>query len=212
MKRSDHSQSARQNLFQTAYERLALNYEHFAPRTERGLLVAPSPGIDQEDDVVRFTELLVCDPAFRWTSTVAVRLYAWGIFPGRLAEGYFVRDHSSTSQTTEDDDIYHNWIVLPDGQVVDPIRWTFESNVPTIYIGPADRYREIPVPDPYRARVARVKGDLDGLGLASGNMTLWYEPDNPRVRSAWDWEMDAAYPDMSDQEWSKARDAAWERR
>jgi len=36
--------------------------------------------------------------------------------------------------------IQHGWVVLDDGRVLDPTRWSFMDGKPSIWIGPADEY------------------------------------------------------------------------
>lgn len=38
--------------------------------------------------------------------------------------------------------IQHGWVLLPDGRVLDPTRWSFENVEPYLYLGEADVYDE----------------------------------------------------------------------
>jgi hypothetical protein len=40
------------------------------------------------------------------------------------------------------DGVLHQWIVRPNGIVVDPTRWCFEGVAPYVYVGQADHYQE----------------------------------------------------------------------
>lgn len=32
--------------------------------------------------------------------------------------------------------IPHGWVLMPDGRIFDPTRWTFEAKSPYLYVGP----------------------------------------------------------------------------
>ena len=49
--------------------------------------------------------------------------------------GYWKERHGSPF-------VQHGWVLVPNGTIIDPTRWSFENVDPYIYIGPADHYDE----------------------------------------------------------------------
>lgn len=71
---------------------------------------------------------------------IASKFVAFNIVTGRAVYGhYYGRVEPGTMFSTRGlPFIRHGWIVKPDGGIVDPTRWVFESAKPYVYEGPAD--------------------------------------------------------------------------
>lgn len=88
-------------------------------------------------------------PAYDWAGKcfqVASGIVKHGLIPrARAVYGHFVGKVDPKSFFGDRAGmgfVQHGWIFLPDGQVYDPTRWTFENRKPYIYIGASDDYDE----------------------------------------------------------------------
>lgn len=81
-------------------------------------------------------------PAKGWEGNchgIAVKVLAAGLVRGRAVYGCWhgeMKGHWANRAGVPF--THHGWIALPDGNIVDPTRWSFEASEPYIYVGPMD--------------------------------------------------------------------------
>ena len=93
-------------------------------------------------------EVALGEDALLWAGRcyeIACAVVQEGLVEGAPVYGHFVGEidpRSYFGRHANAPFVRHGWVQLPDGRVLDPTRWSFESGAPYLYVGDADDYDE----------------------------------------------------------------------
>ena len=102
-----------------------------------------------EDLTIEICEKGIKEPAHKWHKRcheIAHRIVDAGLVEGSVCYGHYLGPIDPDGRWSNREGLAfqrHGWILLPDGRILDPTRFSFENKDPYLYIGEnADEYDE----------------------------------------------------------------------